>query len=167
MLNYRLCFSLLNTQDVIMNLLKSVLIFTLFSTNVSAESPKPVDITVYRSASCSCCGKWLDHLKENNFTVKDIVMEDVLPIKQKQGVTDKLASCHTALVGDYVIEGHVPANDIMKLLKSKPKVIGLAVPGMVNGTPGMEMGDHKNAYEVVSFDKDQKTAVFSSYAASK
>ena len=150
-----------------MNLLKSVLVIALFSTTARAEPPKPVDITVYRSASCSCCGKWLEHLKANNFNVKDIVMEDVLPIKQKHGITDKLASCHTALVGDYVIEGHVSANDIMKLLKSKPKVIGLAVPGMVNGSPGMEMGDHKNAYEVMSFDKDQKTAVFSSYAASK
>jgi hypothetical protein len=150
-----------------MNLLKSVLVIALFSTTARAEPPKPVDITVYRSASCSCCGKWLEHLKANNFNVKDMVIEDVLPIKQKQGITDKLASCHTALVGNYVIEGHVPANDIMKLLKSKPKVIGLAVPGMVNGSPGMEMGDHKNAYEVVSFDKDQKTAVFSSYAESK
>ena len=150
-----------------MNFLKALLVIALFSTTARAEPPKPVDITVYRSASCSCCGKWLEHLKANNFNVKDIVMEDVLPIKQKHGITDKLASCHTALVGDYVIEGHVPANDIMKLLKSKPKLIGLAVPAMVNGSPGMEMGDHKNAYEVVSFDKDQKTAVFSSYAASK
>jgi len=150
-----------------MNLLKSVLVIALFSTTARAEPPKPVDITVYRSASCSCCGKWLEHLKANNFNVKDMVMEDVLPIKQKQGITDKLASCHTALVGNYVIEGHVPANDIMKLLKSKPKIIGLAVPGMVNGSPGMEMGAHKNAYEVVSFDKDQKTAVFSSYSESK
>ena len=150
-----------------MNLLKSVLVIALFSTTARAEPPKPVDITVYRSASCSCCGKWLEHLKANNFNVKDMAMEDVLPIKQKQGITDKLASCHTALVGDYVIEGHVPANDIMKLLKSKPKVIGLAVPGMVNGSPGMEMGEHKNAYVVVSFDKDQKMAVFSSYPESK
>jgi len=150
-----------------MNFLKALLVIALFSSTARAEPPKPVDITVYRSASCSCCGKWLEHLKANNFNVKDIVMEDVLPIKQKHGITDKLASCHTALVGDYVIEGHVSANDIMKLLKSKPKVIGLAVPGMVNGSPGMEMGDHKNAYEVMSFDKDQKTAVFSSYAASK
>ena len=150
-----------------MNLLKYVLVIALFSSTVRAEAPKPIDITVYRSASCSCCGKWLEHLKANNFNVKDMVMEDVLPIKQKQGITDKLASCHTALVDNYVIEGHVPANDIMKLLKSKPKVIGLAVPGMVNGSPGMEMGDHKNAYEVVSFNKDQKTAVFSSYAESK
>jgi hypothetical protein len=150
-----------------MNLLKYVLVIALFSSTARAEAPKPIDITVYRSASCSCCGKWLEHLKANNFNVKDMVMEDVLPIKQKQGITDKLASCHTALIGDYVIEGHVPANDIMKLLKSKPKVIGLAVPGMVNGSPGMEMGDHKNAYEVVSFDKNQKTAVFSSYAESK
>ena len=150
-----------------MNFLKALLVIALFSTTARAEPPKPVDITVYRSASCSCCGKWLEHLKANNFNVKDMAMEDVLPIKQNQGITDKLASCHTALVGDYVIEGHVPANDIMKLLKSKPKVIGLAVPGMVNGSPGMEMGEHKNAYEVVSFDKDQKMAVFSSYPESK
>ena len=134
-----------------MNLLKSVLVIALFSTTARAEPPKPVDITVYRSASCSCCGKWLEHLKANNFNVKDMAMEDVLPIKQKQGITDKLASCHTALVGDYVIEGHVPANDIMKLLKSKPKVIGLAVPGMVNGSPGMEMGEHK-----IVLDEDEE-----------
>jgi len=150
-----------------MNFLKSVLVIALLITNVNAEIAKPVDITVYRSASCGCCGKWLEHLKANNFNVKDIVMDDVLAIKQKHGVTDNLASCHTALVGDYVIEGHVPANDIMKLLKSKPKVIGLAVPGMVTGTPGMEMGEHKNAYDVVSFDKDHNTSVFSSYEESK
>jgi len=150
-----------------MNFLKSVLVIALLITNVNAEIAKPVDITVYRSASCGCCGKWLEHLKANNFNVKDIVMDDVLAIKQKHGVTDNLASCHTALVGDYVIEGHVPANDIMKLLKSKPKVIGLAVPGMVTGSPGMEMGEHKNAYDVVSFDKDHKTSVFSSYEESK
>ena len=150
-----------------MNFLKSILVIALFITNVNAETPKPVDITVYRSANCGCCGKWLEHLKANNFNVKDIVMDDVLAIKQKHGVTDNLQSCHTALVGDYVIEGHVPANDIMKLLKSKPKVIGLAVPGMVTGSPGMEMGEHKNAYDVVSFDKDHKTSVFSSYEESE
>ena len=150
-----------------MRFLKSIFVIALFSTNLRAEPPKALDITVYRDANCSCCGKWLEHLKANNFNVEDIVTNDVQTIKQNHGVSDKLASCHTALVGDYVIEGHVPANDIMKLLKSKPKVIGLAVPGMVNGTPGMEMGEHKNAYEVVSFDKDQKTAVFSSYEASK
>jgi hypothetical protein len=150
-----------------MNLLKSVLIIALLTTYARAEPPKPIDVTVYRSANCSCCGNWLKHLKANNFNVKDMIIDDVQTIKKKQGVTDNLASCHTALVGDYVIEGHVPASDIMKLLKSKPKVIGLAVPGMVNGTPGMEMGEHIDAYDVLSFNKDQQPTVFRSYAASK
>jgi len=150
-----------------MNFLKALIVTALFISNLHAETQKPVDITVYRSASCGCCGKWLEHLKANNFNITDKVMDDVLPIKQSHGVTENLASCHTAIVSDYVIEGHVPATDIMKLLNSKPKVIGLAVPGMVNGSPGMEMGEHKDAYEVVSFHKDHKTAIFSSYEASK
>jgi len=150
-----------------MNFLKALILTALFISNANAETQKPVDITVYRSASCGCCGKWLEHLKANNFNVTDKVMGDVLPIKQSHSIPENLASCHTAIVDGYVIEGHVPASDIMKLLKSKPKVLGLAVPGMVKGSPGMEMGEHKDAYDVVSFDKDQKTAVFSSYEASK
>jgi hypothetical protein len=135
---------------------------------VRAESSgKPIDIVVHRSPTCTCCGKWLAHLKENNFNVKDIVTDDVQGIKDKYGVTQELASCHTAIVDGYVIEGHVPANDIKTLLKTKPKVVGLAVPGMVNGSPGMEMGDTKDPYKVVSFDHQKLVKEFNSYEGTK
>ncbi|TRX01919.1 DUF411 domain-containing protein [Candidatus Methylobacter oryzae] len=133
---------------------------------VSAES-KPIDITVHRSPTCTCCGKWLAHLKENNFNVEDIVTNDVQSIKDKFGVTKEMASCHTALVNGYVIEGHVPANDIKTLLKTKPKVAGIAVPGMVNGSPGMEMGATKDPYKVMSFDQENHTKVFNSYEGTR
>ena len=131
------------------------------------ETAKPVDIVVYRSPTCECCGKWIEHLKKNNFNVKEIVTDDVQTIQDKYGVQKAMASCHTAIVEDYVIEGHVPVNDIMKLLKNKPKIVGIAVPGMPSGTPGMEMGDRKDAYNVMSFDKDNHYEVFDSYEGSQ
>ena len=138
------------------------------SATVSAEdSGKPIDIVVHRSPTCTCCGKWLEHLKQNNFKVEDIVTNDVQSIKTKYGVNGELASCHTAIVDGYVIEGHVPANDIKTLLKTKPKVTGIAVPGMVNGSPGMEMGDQKDPYKVVSFDHENQVKVFNSYEGSQ
>ncbi len=127
------------------------------------ETGKPVDIVVYRSPTCKCCGKWLEHLKDNNFNVKDIVTNDVEAIKHKYGVSEAMASCHTAIVGSYVVEGHVPANDIMTLLKTRPNVAGIAVPGMPSGTPGMEMGGRKDPYNVMSFDKENHYQVFNSY----
>jgi hypothetical protein len=129
-----------------------------------AETPaKPTDIVVYRSPTCTCCGKWVEHLKQNNFKVQDNVTEDVQALKNKHGVTPELASCHTAIVDGYVIEGHVPAGDIAKLLKTRPKVVGLAAPGMPMGTPGMEMGSKKDVYDVVSFDNKHHTEVFTHY----
>jgi len=86
-------------------------------------------------------------------------------IKNKYGVTQELASCHTALVNGYVVEGHVPTNDIRTLLKNKPEVVGITVPGMPSGTPGMEMGGKKDAYQVISFDKKNQQQVFNSYQA--
>ena len=124
---------------------------------------EPTKIDVYRSPTCSCCGKWVAHLKESNFQVKDNVIEDVQEIKDKYGVSKAMASCHTAVVNGYVIEGHVPANDIKKLLKIKPHVVGIAVPAMPSGTPGMEMGSSKDPYNVISFNKDNQYEVFSSY----
>ena len=136
------------------------------SSGSQALSPA-IDITVYRSPSCNCCGKWLEHLKHNNFNIKDIVSDDVQAIKDKYGVTQELASCHTAIVNGYVVEGHVPANDIKTLLKTKPKVVGISVPGMVKGTPGMEMGDKKEPYKVLSFDHENHVEVFNSYEGTK
>ncbi|CCE22210.1 DUF411 domain-containing protein [Methylotuvimicrobium alcaliphilum] len=118
------------------------------------------DVVVYRSPSCGCCGKWVKHLKDNNFNVVDNVVHDVDSVKRKYGVPSELASCHTAIVGDYVIEGHVPVEDIEKLLSLKADVLGVAVPGMPVGTPGMEMGDRKDAYKVIAFDKEGRKQVF-------
>lgn len=153
-----------------MKLLKTFLAAGLLAVNAGANAvsaDKPIDIVVHRSPTCTCCGKWVKHLKDNNFNVEDIVTEDVQAIKDKHGVTREMASCHTAIVDGYVVEGHVPANDIKNLLKTKPKVVGLAVPGMVNGSPGMEMGDAKDSYKVVSFDRENRTKVFNSYEGIK
>lgn len=133
------------------------------SAKPAAAVVEPIKIEVYRSPSCSCCGKWVTHLKENNFQVKDNVVEDVQAIKDKYGVSKEMASCHTAVVNGYVVEGHVPANDIRKLLKLKPPVVGIAVPAMPSGTPGMEMGGKKDTYDVMSFDKDKHYQVFTHY----
>ncbi|MEQ1484072.1 DUF411 domain-containing protein [Methyloglobulus sp.] len=130
-----------------------------------AQAEEKIDIVVNRSPTCSCCGKWVEHLKQNNFNVKDVVSDDVQAIKDKYGVTQELASCHTALVNGYVVEGHVPAKDIRTLLKNKPDVVGITVPGMPSGTPGMEMGGKKDAYQVISFDKKNQHQVFSNYQA--
>ena len=127
------------------------------------ETNKPINIVVYRSPSCACCGKWLEHLKNNNFNVKDILTEDVQAVKQKYGISAAMSSCHTAIVDGYIVEGHVPANDIINLLKTRPKIVGISVPGMPMGTPGMEMGGKKDAYKVMSFDKENDYKVFNSY----
>lgn len=152
-----------------MNSLKLLILtgFLILSFGLKAETTateKAVDVTVYRSPTCGCCGKWIDHLKQNHFNVKDIVSDDMESIKNKYGVPKEMASCHTAIVDGYVIEGHVPADDINALLKSKPKVVGLAVPGMVTGSPGMEMGGRKDPYDVMSFDKENHFQIFNSYS---
>ena len=139
---------------------------SVFNAGIKAETieaGKPVDIVVYRSPTCNCCEKWLEHLKKNNFNVKDIVTDDVQAIKKKYGVPEEMASCHTAIVDGYVIEGHVPASDIMRLLKTKPKILGIAVPGMPSGAPGMEMSGRKDSYNVMSFDKENHYEIFNSY----
>ncbi len=143
-----------------------VFFFTLFAATSAIADTDP-EITVYRSPTCSCCGRWLAHLQDNHFTVHDVVSDDMTAIKAKYGVSAELASCHTAIVDGYVIEGHVPASDIQTLLKTKPAVLGLTVPAMPRGTPGMEMGDVKDAYDVLSFDKAQHTEIFHHYEGSE
>lgn len=117
-------------------------------------------ITVYKSPTCGCCTKWIEHLEASGMTVVAVNKPDMTPTKRENGVPVELESCHTARVGDYVIEGHVPAADIARLLREKPEVVGLAVPGMPMGSPGME-GPVKDAYSVLAFLKDGKTSVFS------
>ncbi len=128
-----------------------------------SDSSQSEKITVYRSPTCGCCGLWLQHLEKHGFAVNDVKTTDMQAVKQKYGVKPEWASCHTALVGGYVVEGHVPAADIKKLLQEKPAVIGVSVPQMPHGTPGMEMSGHKQPFSVISFDQDGNSQTFTDY----
>lgn len=119
------------------------------------------EVTVYKNASCGCCNNWITHMKQNGFTVKSVNVVDPVSYKTKYGVPLNLASCHTALVEGYVIEGHVPAADIKRLLKERPKVSGVIVPGMPDGSPGMEQGNPPVPYDVLTFDNNGKVMVYS------
>ena len=128
---------------------------------LTALAQAPLTMTVYKSPTCGCCAKWVEHVKKAGFavTVKD--MPNVGEIKFARGVPAELASCHTAVVGDYVVEGHVPAPDVRRLLKERPKVRGIAVGGMPAGSPGMEVpGGRADKYEVVAFLRDGTTRTF-------
>ncbi len=126
-----------------------------------ADAKKPT-ITVYKDPSCGCCKSWIEHLIKHGYHVDAKDTPGMTEIKHTLGVPDGLSACHTAVVDGYIIEGHVPAADIARLLKEKPKVAGLAVPGMPMGSPGME-GPRTQHYQVLSFDKAGKTKVFASY----
>lgn len=125
-----------------------------------------LNATVYHSPDCNCCGGWIDHLKAQGFQITNFSTPDIETVKQKYNVPDNLSSCHTAIVNGYVIEGHVPADDIKRLLQEKPNVAGLSVPQMPVGTPGMEMGDRKDPFSVLSFDSKGSVAVFNEYPSS-
>ena len=120
-------------------------------------------VTVYKSPTCGCCAKWVDHMRANGFAVSVFDLADVQPIKAKHGVPGTLTSCHTGLVGGYVIEGHIPAATVKKLLVERPAIAGLAVPNMPMGSPGMEgpAGIRPRPYDVIAFDKKGGTRVFS------
>jgi len=119
------------------------------------------EVTVYKSPTCGCCKQWVKHMQANGFTVKAIDVSDIMRYKAENGVPMMLGSCHTAIVDGYVIEGHVPANDIKRLLKERPAVVGLTVPGMPVGSPGMEQGAHKDHYNVLTFDRQGRTTIYS------
>ncbi|HEC73509.1 MAG TPA: DUF411 domain-containing protein [Methylophaga aminisulfidivorans] len=151
-----------------------LLLFCFFSAEVLADTQwdksdvtfdDPITIKVYRDPHCQCCHKWIDHLKQQGFSVEDLLSNNVEVVKEQLGVPNALHSCHTAVVEGYVIEGHVPADDIKRLLLEKPAITGLAVPRMPVGTPGMEMGARKDEFAVITFDKDQAKNfdVFSGY----
>ena len=125
-------------------------------------TPRQTRITVYKDPSCGCCKNWIEHLIKHGYAVDAKDTPAMADVKRTLGVPDALTSCHTAVVNGYLIEGHVPASDIARLLKQKPKVAGLAVPGMVTGSPGME-GPTKQHYKVLSFDNNGKTKVFAAY----
>jgi hypothetical protein len=134
------------------------------ATPVAGSSAKATPIAIYKSSSCECCAKWVDHVRANGFVPAVHDEEDMDAIKAQLGVPVAVRSCHTALVGKYLIEGHVPASDIKRLAVERPRVAGLAVPGMPSGMPGMaEPGAKIAGFEVVAFQLDGNTKTFARY----
>ena len=136
---------------------------SLIASRVALAAPPA--ITVHKDPNCGCCGGWVDHLRASGFQAQVFESAAVNRVKAQLGVPHELASCHTAEIAGYVIEGHVPADAITKLLSERPNVRGLAVPGMPAGSPGM--GGEPEAYDVVAFAADGKTRVFGRYKAAR
>ena len=130
---------------------------------VDVAPPGPGDIVVYKSPTCGCCGGWADHVRAAGFRVIERDTSDVGAVKRRLGVLPTLGSCHTAMIGGYVVEGHVPADAIDRLLEERPGIVGIAVPGMPAGSPGMESATPHEPYDVLTFDKDGRTSVFARY----
>ncbi len=124
------------------------------------QQAKPA-MTVYKSPTCGCCNAWVNHVNANGFNATGQNVSDLSAIKRRFGVPRALESCHTALVGGYVVEGHVPADLVQRMLREKPDAVGIAVPGMPIGSPGME-GGRPEKYDVLLFDKEGRTRVYAS-----
>ena len=142
------------------------IIITVFlfcaSTVLLAEERLP-GIHVFKSPTCGCCAKWVKHLEDSGFSVNVKNVDNVSDYKREAHLPYSLGSCHTAFVDGYAIEGHVPASDIKRLLTEKPDIRGLAVPGMPAGSPGMEYGSRKDAYQTISYTIDGVVTVFASH----
>ncbi|MBX3618967.1 MAG: DUF411 domain-containing protein [Rhizobacter sp.] len=128
---------------------------------LAANTLPPVKI--FKNPSCGCWDAWVDHLKAAGFDVKLTLVDDTSVARRKYGLPDRLGSCHTAVVAGYVVEGHAPACEIKKMPALKPVAVGIAVPGMPVGSPGMEMGSRRDPYRVLLVDKQGRARVFSSY----
>lgn len=139
------------------------LAIALLPATTRAATSTPVE--VWKDPNCGCCQDWVDHMQAHGFAVK-VHATGNNAVRARLGLPQKLGSCHTALVGDYLVEGHVPASDVHKLLQQKPKALGLAVPGMPVGSPGMDgavYGNQRDPYDVLLVAHDGSTRVFSSY----
>jgi hypothetical protein len=125
-----------------------------------AAADKPT-VTVYKTRTCGCCKLWVTHLRRNGYPVNTEDLDDLAPIKKQYGIPDAVASCHTGRVDGYIVEGHVPADVIDRLLRERPQVAGIAVPGMPIGSPGMEVpGRPAERYQILTFDRAGATTVF-------
>ena len=133
--------------------------FALTSARALSAAPK---VSVFKLVSCGCCDLWSEHLRKNGFEVSVSALPDLSAVRAKYGVAKDFGTCHTALADGYVIEGHVPAADIHRLLRSKLRVAGLVVPGMPAGSPGME-GPQSEPYDVLTFDRSGATRIYARY----
>ncbi len=123
----------------------------------------PPAILVFKNPSCGCCGAWVEHLQAAGFSVSAREVDDTSLVRRRLGLAEKYGGCHTATVAGYVLEGHVPAADVKRLLASGPPALGLAVPGMPVGSPGMEAGSRVDPYDVLLVDRSGQASVFTHY----
>jgi hypothetical protein len=125
--------------------------------------PAP-QMTVYATPTCGCCGAWVEHMRDNGFTVDVVYRDDLEPIRRLRKLPPALTSCHLGVVDGYAVEGHVPAEVVHRLLKDRPEILGVAAPGMPAGSPGMEMPNgFKQPYDIVSGDENGPVGVVASY----
>ena len=146
---------------------RTLLVAGLGATAVAACAPghSSMELVVYKTPLCGCCTAWVDQMRAAGFKARVNELPDLTSLRSSRGVSDDLASCHTALIGGYVLEGHVPAEDVRKLLAERPEAVGLAVPGMPLGSPGMEMPDgQREAYETLLILKGGSTRMFVRHA---
>jgi hypothetical protein len=138
-----------------------LLVLSSVSLGQQQAKPKPVPISVYKSPACGCCSLWVDYMRKNGFDPKVQDVDNIGALKLKLGVREEFSSCHTTEVGGYIVEGHVPVESVQRMLKERPKIAGIAVPGMPAGSPGMEVpGGRKDPYNVLAFTSDGKTSVY-------
>ena len=143
----------------------------IFSTFGAALLARPTlaqtaSLEVFKSPTCGCCSAWIEHMAEAGFTVdaRDVDQEELWSLKDRAGITAELSSCHTAFIDGYFVEGHVPAEDVRRMLSERPDALGLTVPGMPIGSPGMEMGSEREAYDTLLVLRDGTTDVFQSHS---
>lgn len=149
-----------------MKILIATVAFALLTSFGLAQDAAP-RMTVMKTESCGCCNAWIAHLEAEGFEVeaRNMTYDTLDRLKTARGLAPQHKSCHTGLIDGYVVEGHVPADDIRMLLDARPDAIGLTVPGMPVGSPGMEMGAKRDAYDVLIVGEESATSVFSSYEA--
>lgn len=169
---FKTAFKTAKTDTLKTGLLTLAISTVLFTGAAQAENPvwkegateQSYEITVYHSPTCGCCKGWVKHLKDHNFAVNSVEVDNVMPFKQKYGVPQQGASCHTAVVNGKVVEGHVPAQDIKTLLASKNNIRLLTVPGMPSGGPGMDMpGARKDAFKVFAVTEGNEVKVYNQH----
>jgi len=142
-----------------------VLVFAgiLVTQALTPRAAEGTEVTVYTTPTCGCCRQWAARMEDAGFTVNLQFRENMAPIKAQYGVEGMLQACHTAVVNDYVVEGHVPPETVHRMLLESPVVTGIAVPGMPMGSPGMEQGGMRDRFNVVAFDRNGGTSVYAQY----
>ncbi|MEZ5564981.1 MAG: DUF411 domain-containing protein [Gammaproteobacteria bacterium] len=155
------CFSGFSRNRISLQLKALLLTVAIACTSLALADTQPV-VEVWKTPTCGCCGKWVTHMEDAGFKVRVTDLDNLDAVKHKHGISPALSSCHTAVVGNYVIEGHVPASDVRRLLKEHPDVLGLTAPGMPAGSPGMDIPDSPS-FDVLAINKDGSTTVYSTH----